>query len=212
LVRGGQSALSNDSTYVRVYLQPKSSATIQDYGFIDGNVKGGIGNQYIIAIREGISAQSCTVDVLNVTPYVFAPSVVFKEDFTSVKVNGRDWSYFEGNTVYLPNKKGTYNIKMSKKGKGPHFLRTQALVNIISWQDNKLIIDIEDPSCFPYGDMPYTVGIAKEGYSIEGISNSGEIIQPETFRLKNKVELQRMEKKYVVIKLKTGPTEITFKQ
>ena len=210
LVRGGQSALTKDSTYLRLYLQPKSSATIQSYGFINGIVKGGIGSQHILAINEVITAQSCKVNVFNVTPYVFAPSVVFKEEFSAVKVNGSNWSYYDGNAVYLPNKTGVYSIETFKKEKAPHLLRTQALVNKVEWKENKLIIDVEDPLWFPYGDMPYTIGISKEGYSIKSVSNGGEIISQESMRLKNKDDLQKMTENYEVVKLKTGQTEIVF--
>jgi len=71
----GQTAYSKDATCVRSYVQPNSTVKIQKYGFINDKVKSGIGSQYIIAIRDDITDSVCTVNVLNVTPYIFAPSV-----------------------------------------------------------------------------------------------------------------------------------------
>ena len=175
-------------------------------------VKGGIGSQYIIAIRDNVASHSCTVKVLNVTPYVFAPSVVFNNDFVSVKVNGEEWRYYEGNTVYLPSRKGIYRVETIAKGKrAPHILRTQAFVKEARWDSNTLTINIENPPWYNYKMPFYMVGIGVEGYSVESVSNGGEIIPFDKLRLKNKVDLEKMTKTGVVLKLKNGKAKVRFK-
>lgn len=216
MFRGGQPAVSGDCTYVRVYLQGMDRVKIQRYGYIDGKVKGGVGSQYIIAIRDDIGVHSCTVEVLNVTPYVPAPSVVFKEKFTSVKLNGEEWRYYEGNTVYLPSRRGTYRIKTSRKEKKvPHILRTQASVKEIRWDGYRLVIDIGDPVWYKKKKCKpsfYMVGIALEGYSVINVSNEGKMIPFEKLRLKSEADLEKMRRTGAVLKLKTGKTEIVFRK
>lgn len=141
IFRGAQSSLSNPEVdYLSVYLPAKSKAIVQSYGFIKGAVKPGWGCQYVLAIKNISKDEKkikCSVKVLSVTPYLFAPRLEFSKKVESVSLNGTPWYYFDESMVFLPNRKGTYEIEVSidKEGSVPHLIRTAALIEETSWKD-----------------------------------------------------------------------------
>ena len=150
MFRGGNpSAREKGIDYLKVYLEPKSRAEILRYGFINGVVKHGWGCQYTLAlkdIRSAPSEASCTARVMSITPLIFSPRLHFKDTFSVVQLDGKPWYYFDEKFVFLPNRPGTYRIKVSRQGQvGPHIIRTFALVESTEWTGTELVIKADLP-------------------------------------------------------------------
>ncbi len=150
MFRGAQPSLEHPGVdYLKVYLEAKGSATIQRYGFIRDIVKPGWGCQYTLALRNigKIKGGSrCAVNVLSTTPMLFAPRLHFKKQVRSVRLNGKPWHYFDGDIVFLPNRRGTYHIEVNEgTAETPHIVRTFAVVKGTRWDGKNLTIDTELP-------------------------------------------------------------------
>ena len=58
-----------------------------------------------------VSRGTVTAHVLQVGPFLSAPSVIMAEPFGQVTLDGKPWCYVHGQTVYLPRAKGVYRIE-----------------------------------------------------------------------------------------------------
>lgn len=210
MVRGGHNGYREDATFVRLYLQPQRQARIARYDFIDGCVKGGIGAQHTLALREDVSRNACTARVLNVTPYVFAPPVEFAESFSQVKLDGQQWHYFQGNTVYLPAAKGQYEIRTSADApRLPHVVATQARVAETHWDDDTLTISVETPPWYEPGLAWYFLGVHCEGRTVSSVVGDVERIDFGSLRIRD-AERKAMEN-HIALKVKPGTIAVHFR-
>lgn len=176
MFRGAQPAVDDDCDYLKVYLAAGSRARIVRYGFIDGIVKPGWGCQYTLAIADVERAQrtsSCKVDVLSVTPNVFAPRVEFAAPIASAKVDGRTWRYFDGQVLFLPNRVQVYRVEVTRgHTRTPTLLRTFARVESCHWRRGALVFRAELP---PWCDrlhpkLRFTAAIACAGRRLTGVT------------------------------------------
>ena len=148
------SAREKEIDFLKVYLNPKGTAEILRYGFIDGVVKPGWGCQYMLALKDVMvtaSGASCTARVTSVTPLIFSPRVHFKEPFTAARVNGSSWHYFDDEFVYLPNRAGDYHVEVIRQDRppAPRIIRTFASVASTEWTGSELVIKAALP---PHAD------------------------------------------------------------
>lgn len=151
VVRGAQSTLlRQEPDYLKVYLLPEGEAAIQPYGFIEGAVKPGWGCQYTLAIKDvSLNKEKvrCKVKVLNVTPYIFAPRLEFSGKIREVNLDGKSWHYFEDCFVFLPNRKGIYELEVSlgRDPTSPHLIRTAALIEETSYKEKVFTFQVSLP-------------------------------------------------------------------
>ena len=201
--RGAQpSKEDGKSDFLKLYLPPNGSAWVQREGFIKGLAKPGWGCQYILAmkdiakIRGGIS---CTVNVFSVTPFIFAPRVAFSNPITRAEVNGRSWHYFDGNQLFLPNRKGLYELKVSHQGEVvPHISGTSACIDRTKWRGNAFTFSASLP--------PWTKRIPPKLYFTASIKLSGR-----SFKDVRGAELLRRMEDGILVRFKPGEIMMTFK-
>lgn len=148
--RGAQVSKQMPKTdLLKVYLQAGGSATILPWGLISGVVRPGWGCQYLIALGEvkaTAEGGACRVKVLNETPMIFAPRVEFPWPIATAELNGQPWHYFEGSHVFLPQKRGEYQLKVGKgESAAPHLTRTFANIDSMSLGDNELVLEATAP-------------------------------------------------------------------
>jgi hypothetical protein len=153
--RGAQVSKQQQNTdYLKVYLQPRETASILPWDFISGVARHGWGCQYILALRE-VKATSdgavCKVKVLSETPMIFAPRIEFSFPIAEVKLNGKSWYYFDGQHVFLPQNRGQeYELKVVRgKPLSPHLSRTYVNVKSMAFSDNELTIKASAPPWRP---------------------------------------------------------------
>ena len=133
------------SDLIRLIIPAKSKSRLQPYGFIDGNVRPGWGSQKQMLIKD-VKPEGCTVKVLSVSAYLYAPRVEFSKPFTDAKVNGKPWAYHDGKHVFLPQKRGDYKIEVVRGAKShPTLHTTAASVESAVYKDNELTVKYELP-------------------------------------------------------------------
>ncbi len=136
-----------DYDLVRCIAEPRKKIKLQRYGYIKDIVRPGWGCQKQLIIKD-IRPDKCIAKVLNVSAYLFAPRVIFKQDFDTVRLNGKPWAYHDGRNVFLPQKTGEYQIKVSRKKKSPALptlTSTAARVDSAVYKDNLMTIKISKP-------------------------------------------------------------------
>ena len=135
--------------YLTVCAGEGNDAAVQPYGFIDDVVRPGTGCRHQLAIGE-ITQTGCRANVLSANAFLPAPRVDFAQSFQTVSLNGEPWAYFDGNTVLLPNRTGTFAIETSSKEgerRSVYLARTAASVRSARWDkgSRSLIIETELP-------------------------------------------------------------------
>lgn len=131
---------------VRVQVRTGDEPAVQPFGFIDGCVRPGWGSQKQMLLG-GVSASGCTVRVLSVTPYIFAPRVEFAGTFTSATLDGNPWAYHDGRHVFLPQHPGDYRIEVDRQGaRTPSLLTTAASVERAEFADGSLRLELGLPA------------------------------------------------------------------
>ena len=129
-----------DSDLVRLAVAPGEEAHVQKYGYINGVVRPGWGSQKQMLLGD-VEPGKCTVRVLSVTPYVYAPRIEFSESFTDARINGKPWAYHDGKNVFLPQKPDDYQVEVFKEGvKTPTITTTSAQVESAQYLDKTLIV------------------------------------------------------------------------
>ncbi len=177
VTRGAQPMGGDD--LLRVYLQPHGYARLQP--FIDAPVRPGWGCQNTLAIGEGSDTRR-RVEVLRLSPFLFAPRVRFSTPFSAVRVDGKPWFYFDEGVVFLPNRRGSFEVEVAlEKGKErPHITRTFARIEAFSWDaaGATLSFEAEHPPFF-HGPLPaqsrYYAEVRPGSYRLVGIEG-GEIL------------------------------------
>ena len=137
-----------ESDYLTVKAGDGAVAHVQQREFINNIARPGAGSQHTVALKDVQPDFACTARVLQTTPFVFAPGVEFHRAFAFVKLNGRDWAYFDDNTVCLPNRQGDYSVTVSAPGarREVYLARTAACVTACEWDREARTLTFEtDP-------------------------------------------------------------------
>ena len=215
LVRGAQPAGEVDR--LKLYLQPKSTVRIQRYGYIEGIVKPGFGCQYSLAIKDNIRPGACEVEVVKTGPFMFAPRIDWKQPLDRVKVNGRDWRYFDDSLVFLPNKPGRYVVEVENTGSlAPSLGRTFLNVESATW--NAVDMTLELATTHPHwwqgplpGNIPYTALLLARDYEPVGVEGDGSLIDWTEYEARDE-DLQTMKANGAALRLNPGKLRIRFQK
>lgn len=207
--RGVHSSFTGDESHLRVFMQPKRDVVVERQMFIEQCVRPGIGAQNIIAIGHDVAPDSCVVRVLEVTPYVAAPSVQFAVPITGVEVDGKPWHYFDHDTVYLPNERNEYGIRVfSDLPATPHVVSTQANITSTAWDNHTLTISAEHPPWYSPGVLKYVLGIHREGWTVDAATNGAEQIDQSVLRMHD--EQRAKMAGFAVFSIRPGKTQLVF--
>lgn len=211
LTRGAQPAGEVD--LLKLYMQPNETARIQRYGYIDGIVKPGFGCQNALAIKDNIRPGLCEVEVIKTGPFLFAPRLDWKQAFDTVKVNGKDWRYFDDNLVYLPNKPGQYRVEVQTSGRNrPSLGRTFLHVENAVWNEKELALEltVNHPHWWQGplpGNIPYTAYVLAKEYVPVRIVGNGSIVDWNEYEAADK-DLQAMKANGFMLRLNPGKLKI----
>ena len=144
---GPMPAPAYNADLVRLVIPAGEQVKLQAYGFIDGIVRPGWGSHKQMLIKD-VEPNSCTVEVLTVDVYAFAPRIEFSDEFTSAKLDGQPWAYHDHQHVFLPQQPGTYHVEVIGQGQSyppPTLTCTSASVTSAVYSDNELTVTIELP-------------------------------------------------------------------
>lgn len=111
--------------WLRVWQAPGDQVAVLAGPAVFARTHPGPGSLRVVMLRDP-SPRSVEVRVLQPSRLA-PPSVVMAEDFDEVLLDGRPWAHFDGRTVYLPDRPGTYRITTQRRGgEQPHVRRTRA--------------------------------------------------------------------------------------
>lgn len=101
--------------------------------------------------------------------------VSFPWGIASATVGDQPWPYFDGNHLFLPNRRGIYRISVKKGGAvSPHIASSFAVVERTAWQDG--VLSFRAGLCDWVEGMPegarFRAGIRLEGWKIQKILNA----------------------------------------
>ncbi len=141
--RGGQNA-ADGSQWLRIYQIPGHPVQVLPVGSPRLPAWPGAGSLHSIAIAES-AAGILEVEVLAAGPMLAAPSVVLREPFDRVSLDGQAWNYFDGSRIFLPAKPGRYKLELRRLNRdpGPRLRRTRALVKTCRYEEDRRVLRLE---------------------------------------------------------------------
>jgi hypothetical protein len=217
-VRGAQPIRDGEADLLKVYTAPGSDAKVQPYGFIDGVVKPGWGCQNVLGILDAPTPTRCEVKVVKTGPFIFAPRVEWKTAFSSVRVNGEPWRYFEGRSVMLPNRPGRYVIEIEpgEEANAPHLARTAMSVQRAQWLPEARVLEFEldEPHWWAAPEAPGTQPYAAMIRSAEPpvrVEGAAELIPWEDYRASAE-DVAAMKEKGFMLRVRRGEVRVHFGQ
>ncbi len=134
-----------------------------------------------MALREGKDPFSIRAAILKTGPFSVMPGVTNDKKVGSVLLEGRPWAYFDGKYIFLPRKKGIYNIKVRNGNPGfPHLAACSACVEGCSFrrEDACLEIKVSKPPWFkaPLPERcPFYLLVRPEGWVLRKAVGAGTV-------------------------------------
>ena len=203
-------------SFLKIYQQPDEKVKIQKNEYINSIVKPGYGCQYNLLIKDLVEQNRCEVEVVRTGAFVAAPRVDFKEPFGSVKLNGKPWYYFDGKTVFLPNREGTYSIEIfqTKNEPAPTIGGSWASISRTHWDTESKCLTIE--ANHPYwwksglpGNISYTAIILTNGLKPVKAEGSISLIEDSEYQCSPEV-LQQMKERGIIVEIRPGEGKVYF--
>lgn len=128
--------------YVKSHRAQTWQTEVRVGDWLNDAVAPGWGCQYILRFNDAQRDRdrvSATVRVEDVGPLWFAPRVRLPFSVASVQLDNRPWVYFDGDHVFLPNRRGEFQLQaQAGQASCPHLIATFAVVEAARWQDNAL--------------------------------------------------------------------------
>ena len=182
-VRGAQPSRQRRATdLLKVVLPAGETARIRPYGFLEGAVKNAWGCQYTQLLRDIVSDESSvrlTVRVVDINPKIWAPRVRFHRRIASAQVDGQDWRYFDGPTLFLPNHRRDYRAEVTfGTPAAPHAICTFASVESMEWDESTLAVRTALPEwadSIPDGSQYYLM-VAAAGRTLDDVAG-GRVVR-----------------------------------
>ena len=114
--RGTQQA-TDGSRLLRLRHQPGGAVRLVVGPAVLARTRPGPGALHVLALRdaEPLAGTARVVHPSRIVP----PSVVMAADFDEVLLDGEPWAWFDGRTVFLPDRPGTWRIECRRHGGAP---------------------------------------------------------------------------------------------
>jgi hypothetical protein len=148
--------------------------------------------------------------VLQASPLA-APSVTMGQDFDEVFLDEEPWAFFDGRTVVLPNRAGTWRIATRRHGgpAAPHVVATRAVLDHCAFDPARqelVLVARADANRPP--ELPFTALIAgRTPLSIEG----GEIVGEDELRHASVADRAAAVAGGVVIRFRAGLVRVRYR-
>lgn len=205
--RGSQPA-PDGGAWLRIVQEPGDVVQVVGGPAVLARTRPGPGSLRVIALRDP-TPRSATVQVLQPSR-LGAPSVVMAADFDEVSVDGRPWAWFDGRTVFLPDRAGTYRIEANRHGGGetPHVRCTGAPLERCSWvpERGELVLATAGAADRP-AELAWTAVLA--GPAPSGIEN-GELVEPASLCLRDAAAAAAVARGGVLIRFRSGITTVHY--
>jgi hypothetical protein len=210
--RGTQAGPDGDR-WLRVWHWPGDTVAVAGGAQLLARTRPGPGALRLVALRDP-QPLAVTVRVLQGSALT-VPSVVLAADFDAVEVDGASWSWFDGRTVFLPNRAGTYRVVAkapARRGAGaaPHVRATRAPLSACRWVpgSRELVLTTPVDPQRPAG-LPWTAVLA--GPRPVAIDN-GEIVDDASLRLADAEAAAAVRAGGVLIRFGDGTCRVRYAQ
>lgn len=214
-VRGAQREGKRD--LVKWYRRKANRDVAQDMqanDWLPNGFRPGWGCQYVLAIAAGSSPGHCRVKVIKNGPFLFAPRVEYEQPIRSVRLNGKDWRYFDEHNIFLPNQPGLYKIKVENGSCDvPTLARTWLSVSTCSWDEasKTLHIEAELPAWYRRplpGELRYAALVLSRSWELQDVGGA-EVLPLEQYRASRR-DIERMKQKGFMMLLDPGSANLRF--
>jgi hypothetical protein len=213
--RGAQAVAGK--SVIRVHDTPEAKAIVRDADFLESGFRPGWGCQHVLAFEDSERRGTCRVRVVKTGPFLFAPRVEYQEPVRSVQLDGEDWRYFEGNTIFLPNRCGPYELHIETKGPvHPSLSRTYLTVTECRWDESSesLRITTEVPEWYTGplpGDLDYCVMLRGGGWKLID-STGSEAIALDSYPLRTDGDRRTTAANGLILRLSSGTAILRFER
>ena len=187
MVRGAQPSLADPVTdFLKVYLSPERESRIAAGEFLEGRIGPGWGCQCVLRFQDtdgDSDAVLATVSIEDISPLIFAPRVKVPRTVGAVKLDGEAWHYFDGEHVFLPNRRGTYRLEIERGApRAPHVIGTFALVRAAAWDSATFVVHAELPPWVRSVPHGYQFRMGIRWYEGKLVGVAGATVQRPGFR------------------------------
>ncbi len=193
--------------YLRVFQAPGDTIEVVGGPAVLARTRPGPGALRILALRDPAPG-SVTARVLQ-PGRLAPPCVVMARDFDAVTVNGATWSWFDGRTVYLPDRPGEYRIETStRNATAPHVACTGAPLVRCEYDEaarELLLVTAAVPER-PTG-LPYTAVL--RGPRPSAIEN-GVIVSEDELPHQSAITRSAAAAGGVLVRFAPGVTKVTY--
>ena len=206
-VRGGQPA-PDGGVFVRVFQTPGDVVELVAGAGVLARTRPGRGSQRLVALRDP-TPTSATVRVLQPSR-LSAPCIEMGADFDAVQVDGQPWAWFDGRTVFLPDRPGEYRVEtVAHGGNDPHVRATGAPLVECRFDPvrRELILETGPVSGRPRG-LPWTAVLA--GPPPVAIDN-GERVELSELHLPDVQSEAVAREGGVLIRFRPGKTTVRYR-
>ena len=183
--------------------------------FLEGGYRPGWGCQHALAFGPAEAPGELRVQVARAGPFLFAPRIEFRDPVRRVTLDGGDWRYFEGRTVFLPARLGDYRLELEHgEPRTPTVARTSLLVEACRWDAERRELHLHTAAPPGYGQalpggQAYTVLVRANGYRLVG-ADGAEPIAPAEYPLQSESDRRILAEKGRVLRLQPGTAVLRF--
>ncbi len=194
--------------WLRLHHAPGDTVLVVGGPSVLARTRPGPGSLRLVAMRDP-EPGAVTVRVLQASAIV-RPSVVMARDFDDVLLDGQPWAHFDGRTVYVPNRVGTFQVttKSHAGANAPHVRATKAPLTRCFYDAAKkeLVLQTAGDASRP-AEVPWTAVVAgPRPTSIEG----GELVDDATLRFPDIEALAAARQGGVLIRFRNGTCKVRY--
>lgn len=205
----GTTPAPDGGRWLRVQQAPGDTVAIVGGSAVLARTRPGPGSLRLLRLRDPHPGE-VVVEILQPSRLV-APSVVMGQDFDEVLVDGQPWHWFDGRTIFLPDRVGTVRITTARRGQAlPHVRSTGAPLTgcrFVPERGELLLSTVGEPGRPP--DLAYTAVLA--GPRPIAIDN-GELVDDGTLRFPDAEQRVRAGAGGVLIRFRPGLTRVRYER
>ena len=204
----GSQAVAGGGRWLRVHQAPGDTVRVVGGPSVLARTRPGPGSMRLLALREP-TPTSATVRVLQPSRLA-PPSVVFATDFDAVTIDGAPWDWFDGRTVFMPDRTATSRVQVQQRGNGerPHVRSTRAPLTTCQYvPERRELVLVTDPATERASELPWTAVVA--GPVPVAVEN-GEIVADASLRLPSAEQAARAAAGGTLIRFRSGTTKVRY--
>jgi hypothetical protein len=205
--RGSQPS-PDGQRWLRIQHTPGDVVQIVGGPAVLARTRPGPGSLRLLALRDP-EPGAVTVQVLQ-PPRLQPPAVVMAADFDEVRIDGEPWAHFDGRTIWLPSRVGTFLVTTRSHAgtEAPHVRAAKAPFTTCCYVPERRELVLATPGSVDRpAELPWTAVLA--GPRPTSIEN-GEIVDDATLRWPDVEQAALARRGGTLIRFKNGVTRVRY--